>query len=79
MIASSISFALGRSGRIRTGRISVVDICVIRDAVAAPDVPHLGIRRKFKITLITAALMERYFKYFCLFSQTIHAFLATPK
>ena len=60
-------------------RITVVEICVISEAAAAPEAPHGGIRARFSTILSAAALIYRYFKYFCLFSHTIHAFLATPR
>lgn len=61
------------------GRITVVEICVISEAAAAPEAPHGGIRARFSTILSAAALIYRYFKYFYLFSHTIHAFLATPR
>ena len=46
-------------------RITVVEICVISEAAAAPEAPHGGIRARFSTILSAAALIYRYFKYFC--------------
>ena len=77
--ASSISLQFGLKGLIIAGRITVVEAWVISEAAAAPDAPHDGISARFSTTLSAAALTYRYFRYFCLFSHTIHAFLATPR
>lgn len=61
------------------GNTKLVQICVIREANAAPEAAKIGINSAFKAMLIIAADKYIYFKYFCLFSHTIHAFLATPK
>ena len=60
-------------------RITVVEICVISEAAAAPEAPHGGIRARFSTILSAAALIYSYFKYFGLFSPTIHAFLPPPR
>ena len=74
-----MSLVFGRSGRISAGSKIVVEVWVINEAAAAPDAPHDGISTRFSTTLSAAALTYRYFRYFCLFSHTIHAFLATPR
>ena len=57
----------------------LVKIWVINEASAAPLDPNNGIKKKFNTMFNKAAEIYKYFKYFCLFSHTIQAFLATPK
>ena len=71
-----MSLTFGLNSFMKYGKIILVHISVTSDASAAPQI---GIIKQFKPILINAALRYIYFKYFCLFSHTIHAFLATPR
>lgn len=56
------------------GKIMLVNICVIRDANAAPGAPYIGINMKFNITFKIAATTYIYLRCFCFSLHTIQAF-----
>ena len=57
----------------------LLNICVIKEAKAAPFMPNVGIRSKFNSIFNEAPKKFIRIKYFCLFSAIIQMLLAVPK
>ena len=59
--------------------ITLVNICVMREATAAPTTPITGIKKQFNIMFASAPERFIIHKYFCLFSASIHIFRIAPR
>ena len=59
-------------------RTKLVKNCVKTEAIAAPSSRRIGMRARFKATLITAPERLIIQRYFCFFSARIHTFLTDP-